>query len=145
MLTWASVLKESDDPNIVKTTEFDPFMPPFLNIMKAYGIISFQFDIHPMLLTIAVDMQNRKEIGRAVFGGLLTTLSLSLITTILVNRTYGQSITSNVLQSLPKTWELYAIIGLVTLQLCLSNAVGSSALFQHIEDLFNIPKGESSA
>lgn len=142
VLTWASVLKESDDPNIVKVDSFDPFNPPFINLLKAYGIISFQFDIHPMLLTIAVDMQNRREIGRAVFSGLLTTLSLSLITTIIVSGTYGQGITSNVLQSLPKSWELYAIIGLVTVQLCLSNAVGSSALFQHIEDLFKIPRGK---
>lgn len=141
VLTWTSVLKESGDPKIAKVDDFDPFSPPFLNLLKAYGIISFQFDIHPMLLTIAVDMQNRREIGRAVFSGLLTTLSLSIVTTILVSGTYGQGITSNVLQSLPRSWELYAIIGLVTVQLCLSNAVGSSALFQHIEDILKIPRG----
>jgi solute carrier family 32 (vesicular inhibitory amino acid transporter) len=137
-------MKESDDPNVVKTQEFDPAYPPFINLLKAYGIISFQFDIHPMLLTIQVDMKDRRKIGRAVFGGLFTTITLSLITTILVDKTYGQSITSNVLQSLPKGWALYTIIMLVTVQLCLSSAVGNSALFQHLEDYFNIPRGERS-
>jgi solute carrier family 32 (vesicular inhibitory amino acid transporter) len=135
-------LKESGDPNVVKTQDFDPTFPPFINLLKAYGIISFQFDIHPMLLTIQVDMKDRRKIGRAVFGGLFTTMTLSLITTILVDKTYGQSITSNVLQSLPKGWALYIIIMLVTVQLCLSSAVGNSALFQNLEDFFNIPRGK---
>lgn len=142
ILTWICVLKESNDPNVIRVEEFDPSYPPFLNLLKAYGIISFQFDIHPMLLTIQVDMKDRRKIGKAVFCGLFTTMTLSLITTILVNRTYGQSITSNVLQSLPKGWALYTIIMLVTIQLCLSSAVGNSALFQHLEDFFNIPRGE---
>lgn len=120
--------------------EFDPFHPPIFNLLKAYGIISFQFDIHPMLLTIQVDMENKKKIGRAVFGGLMTTCTLSLITTLLVHETYGQKITANVLESLPKSKVLYIIIMLVTLQLCLSSAVGNSALFQHVEDVFGIPR-----
>lgn len=120
--------------------EFDPFHPPILNLLKAYGIISFQFDIHPMLLTIQVDMEDKKKIGRAVFGGLMTTCTLSLITTLLVHSTYGQKITPNVLESLPKSLTLYVIIMLVTLQLCLSSAVGNSALFQHVEDVFNISR-----
>lgn len=123
--------------------EFDPSNPPLLNLLKAYGIISFQFDIHPMLLTIQVDMEDKRKIGRAVFGGLLATCTLSLITTLMVHEAYGQKITANVLESLPKSWTLYVIIMLVTLQLCLSSAVGSSALFQHVEDTFNIPPREN--
>lgn len=120
--------------------EFDPANPPILNLLKAYGIISFQFDIHPMLLTIQVDMEDKRKIGRAVFGGLMTTCTLALITTLLVHSTYGQDITPNVLESLPRSMALYVIIMLVTLQLCLSSAVGNSALFQHVEDVFNIPR-----
>lgn len=140
VLTWISVWRESDDKNVTAVEEFDPLNPPLLNLLKAYGIISFQFDIHPMLLTIQVDMQDKTKIGRAVFSGLLTTCSLSLITTLLVHSVYGQGITANVLESLPKSWTLYIIILLVTLQLCLSSAVGNSALFQHVEDFFNIPR-----
>jgi solute carrier family 32 (vesicular inhibitory amino acid transporter) len=47
--------------------------------------------------------------------------------------------TSNVLEILPKSWMLYLVILLVTLQLCLSSAVGNSALFQHLEDFCGAP------
>lgn len=93
-----------------------------------------------MLLTIQVDMQDKSKIGRAVFSGILFTCMLSLITTLMVFYTYEQSIASNVLESLPKSWTLYVIILLVTLQLCLSSAVGNSALFQHIEDLLGVQR-----
>lgn len=65
----------------------------------------------------------------------LATCFLSATTTILAAYRYGIFTTANVLESLPRSWDLYLIILLVTLQLCLSSAVGSSALFQHIEDL----------
>jgi solute carrier family 32 (vesicular inhibitory amino acid transporter) len=142
VLTWFAIWRESEEKTVTPVEVFDPLNPPMLNLLKAYGIISFQFDIHPMLLTIQVDMEDKTKIGRAVFGGLLTTCFLSIMTTIFVNETYGQKITANVLESLPKSWTLYAIILLVTLQLCLSSAVGNSALFQHIEDFFNISRRE---
>lgn len=85
-------------------------------------------------------MQDKSKIGRAVFSGIFFTCILSLITTVIVFYTYEQSIASNVLESLPKSWTLYAIIMLVTLQLCLSSAVGNSALFQHMEDLLGIAR-----
>lgn len=138
VLTWIAVYKEAEEKNPIE--EFDPGSPPWINILKAYGIISFQFDIHPMLLTIQVDMEDKSKIGRAVFSGLLTTCTFSLITTLMVHHTYGQQITPNVLESLPKSGILYVIILLVTLQLCLSSAVGNSALFQHVEDFFNISR-----
>lgn len=144
VLTWICVWRESQEKTVTPIEVFDPSHPPFINLLKAYGIISFQFDIHPMLLTIQVDMEDKRKIGRAVFGGLLATCSLSLITTLLVHETYGQRITANVLESLPKSWTLYLIIMLVTLQLCLSSAVGNSALFQHIEDVFNISRGKKA-
>lgn len=142
VLTWLCIWREAEDKKLTPIEEFDPSNPPLLNLLKAYGIISFQFDIHPMLLTIQVDMEDKTKIGRAVFSGLLTTCFLSLVTTLLVHETYGQNITANVLESLPKSWTLYAIILLVTLQLCLSSAVGNSALFQHVEDFLNLPRSE---
>lgn len=140
ILTWICVWRESKEKTVTPIEEFDPMNPPPLNLLKAYGIISFQFDIHPMLLTIQVDMQNKRKIGRVVFGGLLATCTLSVITTILVHETYGQNVTPNVLESLPRSWTLYLIIMLVTLQLCLSSAVGNSALYQHVEDVLNVSR-----
>lgn len=40
-------------------------------MLKVYGMIAFQFDIHPMLMTIEVDMQNKAKVGSAVCYGLM--------------------------------------------------------------------------
>lgn len=68
------------------------------------------------------------------------TCTLSVITTILIANTYGISAAANVLETLPKSNLLYIAILLVTIQLCLSHAVSSSALFQNIEEYLRIPK-----
>lgn len=49
--------------------------PPAINLLKAYGIIAFQFDIHPMLLTIQVDMREKRLIGKAVCYGIMSEFS----------------------------------------------------------------------
>lgn len=141
-------------------------------MLKVYGMIAFQFDIHPMLMTIEVDMQNKRGIGNAVCYGLAGTLpneqlsfdirdhsnlfitvhfnrysifvvtcTLSVITTILAAHQYGMSTAANILEELPKSNLLYVATLLVTVQLCLSHAVGSSALFQNIEEFLSIPRG----
>lgn len=61
-------------------------------------------------------------------------------TTVLAAYRYGNTVTANVLEMLPRSNSLYFTIMMVTLQLCLSSAVGSSALFQHIEDILRIPR-----
>lgn len=45
--------------------------PNYLNLLQVYGIITFQFDIHPMLMTIEVDMTQKHKIGKVVCYGLL--------------------------------------------------------------------------
>lgn len=65
---------------------------------------------------------------------------MSISTTIVAAYRYGNDVTPNVLELLPKSNMLYIAIMLVTLQLCLSSAVGSSALFQHIEDTLRISR-----
>lgn len=39
-------------------------------MLKVYGMIAFQFDIHPMLMTIEVDMQNKAKISSVVCYGM---------------------------------------------------------------------------
>lgn len=46
--------------------------PPWRNILQAYGMIAFQFDIHPMLMTIEVDMRDKRRIGEAVTYGIMS-------------------------------------------------------------------------
>ncbi|XP_019533814.3 uncharacterized protein LOC109405236 [Aedes albopictus] len=145
VLTWLSIGRDTFVTNVngtvVPRDDFEPFkgielgMPSWIRLLKAYGIIAFQFDIHPMLLTIQVDMEKKRKIGKAVFLGLMATCTLSTVTTVFAAYRYGMDTTNNVLQILPKSWPLYITILLVTLQLCLSSAVGNSALFQHVEDV----------
>lgn len=40
--------------------------PDYITMLKVYGMIAFQFDVHPMLMTIEVDMQDKRKIGNAV-------------------------------------------------------------------------------
>ncbi|ETN65440.1 vesicular inhibitory amino acid transporter [Anopheles darlingi] len=147
LLTWISI---GADRTGTTGGSFRPFsgitlgLPPLVQLLKAYGIIAFQFDIHPMLLTIQVDMQHKRQIGRAVLYGILVTCSLSAITTLLAAYRFGMETTNNVLQILPPSWSLYLTILLVTLQLCLSSAVGNSALFQHIEDVLGASRGKKT-
>lgn len=117
-----------------------------------------------MLMTIEVDMTQKHKIGKVVCYGLLSknicglqsndaimiieyslfvvTCLLSIVTTTLTAYKYGTTATANVLEILPRSNSLYLAIMLVTLQLCLSSAVGHSALFQHVEDWLKIPKGK---
>lgn len=64
------------------------------------------------------------------------------VTTFLGAFKYGNTVTANVLDILPRSNLLYMTIFLVTLQLCLSNAVGHSALYQHVEDMLHVPRSK---
>ncbi|KOB71531.1 Vesicular inhibitory amino acid transporter [Operophtera brumata] len=80
------------------------------------------FDIHPMLLTIQVDMRDGRQINKAVAGGFLATLTMFTVTAALAARRYGLDVSNNILQGLPPSIALYVLVLLVTLQLCLSSA-----------------------
>lgn len=51
--------------------------PSISDLLKTYGMIAFQFDIHPMLMTIQVDMQDKKKIGLVVTYGILSEFASS--------------------------------------------------------------------
>nr|BCT36595.1 putative amino acid transporter minor isoform [Bombyx mori] len=136
--TWTCIIQDDVSPVSTGTIlEYQPHAPDFL---IAYGILAFQFDIHPMLLTIQVDMRDSKKVNKAVLGGFAITGFMFTTTAFLVATRYGQDVTNNILQTIPPSIPLYLVALLVTLQLCLSSAVSNSALFQHIEDLLQIPR-----
>ncbi|XP_055313312.1 proton-coupled amino acid transporter 3 [Sitodiplosis mosellana] len=139
ILIWIGILEDDS----ISSESFEGIrldQPDYITMLKVYGMIAFQFDIHPMLMTIEVDMQNKRGIGNAVCYGLAATCTLSVITTILAAHQYGISTAANILEMLPNTNLLYVVTLLVTVQLCLSHAVGSSALFQNIEEFLHIPR-----
>ncbi|XP_068624937.1 uncharacterized protein [Battus philenor] len=136
--TWTCIIMDDESPtSLGGVMDYTPSPSDFL---AAYGIIAFQFDIHPMLLTLQVDMKDSRRINSAVLGAFITTGFMFMVTSLLAANRYGNSVENNILQGMPPSVTLYIVALLVTLQLCLSSAVGNSALFQHLEDLFNIPR-----
>ncbi|XP_047540222.1 uncharacterized protein LOC125073438 isoform X3 [Vanessa atalanta] len=136
--TWVCIyLDETSPPPSGDVLQYEPSPRDFL---VAYGIIAFQFDIHPMLLTLQVDMKDSRKINSAVLGAFTITGLLFTITSLVAANRYGNNIESNILQGIPPSFILYILALLVTLQLCFSSAVSNSALFLHIEDLLKIPR-----
>ncbi|KAL1131376.1 hypothetical protein AAG570_010993 [Ranatra chinensis] len=132
ILTWVCLIKiEVDSPPPVPS-------PTWESVAIAYGILAFQFDIHPMILTVQIDMKDKNRLGQAILLGFLVSGGMFLITTILVYTKLGTDVHYNTLQGLRTSVTLYAAIFLVTLQICLSMVVGSSPLFQNIEDKLQI-------
>lgn len=79
-----------------------------------------------------------------VFWRRLVTCSLFLVTTVIGYVRFGSFMSANLLDQLSDSRLLSADLILVTLQICLSTAVSTTALFQHIEHFLDIPRGASS-
>ncbi|XP_046396959.1 amino acid transporter AVT1H-like [Ischnura elegans] len=135
MLTWSSMLTDQNVPVPPVTPT-----PTWESVAMAYGILAFQFDIHPNILTVQMDMQHKHKMGKAVLLSFCVTGGLSMITTIIALHQYGDLARPNLLQGLPGSYMLYFNVLLVTLQICLSMVVGGSALFQDIEDTLGVPR-----
>ncbi|XP_045511999.1 proton-coupled amino acid transporter 2-like isoform X2 [Pieris brassicae] len=136
--TWTCII--NDDKSPPPSGDVVAYIPTSRDFLVAYGIIVYQFDIHPMLLTLQVDMKDSRRIHSAVLGAFTVTGTMFTVTSFLAAKRYGNNVHSNILQGLPPSITLYIVALLVTLQLCLSSAVSNSALFQHIEDVFKIPR-----
>ncbi|XP_075985357.1 uncharacterized protein LOC142982636 [Anticarsia gemmatalis] len=136
--TWTCIIRDDVSPAPVDSVL--ALQPGLEDFLIAYGILAFQFDIHPMLLTLQVDMKDSRKINTAVLGGFGITGCMFAVTTLLAANRYGAGLDSNILQTIPSTIPLYMMALLVTLQLCLSSAVSNSALFQHIEDILKVPR-----
>lgn len=76
VLTWYCII--ADDRDFDTSTRNGLIYPSFGSLLKAYGIIAFQFDIHPMLLTIEVDMEEKHKISKAVTIGILGEIGIIL-------------------------------------------------------------------
>ncbi|XP_069686432.1 uncharacterized protein [Periplaneta americana] len=134
--TWTCMLLDHS-PTTPAASISNPSLETFA---ITYGILAFQFDIHPMVLTIQVDMRNKQDLGCAIMIGFIVTGGLFLVTTGIAALQYGQATRLNVLQGLPPSILLFVDVLLVTLQICLSMVVGASAMFQEIEDRIGVPR-----
>ncbi|KAM0729476.1 Amino acid transporter AVT1C [Formica fusca] len=135
ILVWWSII--TDDR---ASSNFAPVVtsPTWDKFISGYGMLAFQFDVHPTLMTIQVDMRQPRDIDRAIFSSFLTSGSLFAVTACLAVWKYGDNTTANILEAMPSGSVADIAILLAALQLCFSSVIGYSALFQHLEDHWNV-------
>ncbi|XP_029177780.1 amino acid transporter AVT1B [Nylanderia fulva] len=135
ILVWWSII--TDDRT---SSNFAPIVasPTWDKFISGYGMLAFQFDVHPTLMTIQVDMRQPRDINRAIFYSFLTSGSLFVVTVCLAVWKYGGNTTANILEVMPSGSVANIAILLAALQLCFSSVIGYSALFQHLEDHWNV-------
>ncbi|CAG9771998.1 unnamed protein product [Ceutorhynchus assimilis] len=109
-------------------------------IISAYGIVAFQFDIHPSILTIQMDMCDKRQLPQAILGGFLVSLFMFGSSTLIAALKYGNTANPSILETLPTSVALHFAATLVAVQLCLTSAVSNNALYQHMEDFLNISR-----
>ncbi|ALC46444.1 CG13646 [Drosophila busckii] len=118
-------------------------LPGFLTILSSYSVLAFQFDIHPALLTLQVDMKRKSQVSWAALSGIAITSSVAIVGAVIAAYKFGSMITDNLLQSLPTSVPYYVMLILMSLQLCFSVTVSSSAMFLQIENYFKLPESLS--
>lgn len=118
----------------------DDTTPLWNYVLTAYGILIFQFDIHPTVLTIQVDMSKKRDLNKAIFTGFFVTLSMSTIITAMAAVKYGSSTRWSLLDTLPPSSSLHTAAFLAALQLSLTSAIGNTALYQHVEDCLGVAR-----
>ncbi|XP_076278446.1 solute carrier family member mahogany [Lasioglossum baleicum] len=134
VLIWSCIITDDRELNTLPVST----SPSWDKFISGYGMLAFQFDVHPTLMTVQVDMRRPQDINKAVLISFFVSGSLFAVTTSLVVWKYGGITAANVLQVIPGNFTMSAAILLASLQLCLSSALGHSALFQDLEDQWNI-------
>ncbi|XP_011696871.1 PREDICTED: uncharacterized protein LOC105455328 isoform X1 [Wasmannia auropunctata] len=136
VLTWWSII--ADD----RTSDVAPIAtsPTWDKFISGYGMLAFQFDVHPTLMTIQVDMRRPRDIDKAVFFSFMVSGSLFIVTACLAVWKYGGNTTANILEAVPSGSVANIAILLAALQLCFSSVIGYSALFQHLEDQWSVQR-----
>ncbi|XP_060517056.1 uncharacterized protein LOC132696319 [Cylas formicarius] len=117
---------------------FETNLPLWQTLLLAYGIVAFQFDVHPTVLTIQMDMYDKSKLHLAVTWAFLASLSMFGVIAAITVAKFGTTTQPSILETLTSSAPLHLAAGLVALQLCLTSAVSNSALYQHMEDCLNI-------
>ncbi|KYN01315.1 Proton-coupled amino acid transporter 3 [Cyphomyrmex costatus] len=136
ILIWWSIVSDDRTFNVVPIAT----SPTWDKFISGYGMLAFQFDVHPTLMTIQVDMRRPRDINKAIFFSFITSGLLFIVTACLAVWKYGGNTTANVLEAVPSGSVANIAILLAALQLCFSSVIGYSALFQHLEDHWSIQR-----
>lgn len=74
ILVIGCILFDTSSKAVVTSQQNENTIPLWNYILTTYGILIFQFDIHPTILTIQVDMLEKNKISTAIFKGFLCKL-----------------------------------------------------------------------
>ncbi|KAL7630854.1 UNVERIFIED_CONTAM: hypothetical protein RMT77_018860 [Armadillidium vulgare] len=117
------------------------FLPSsWLPFAYCFGVVAFQFGVHPIILTIQMDMKDKTQLPTAciiaftavfIFYGTIAALAYFL---------YGESIQANLLENFSDGPILYVTQIIVSIQALLCLALGINALYQTLEDSLGIPE-----
>ncbi|XP_018310852.1 proton-coupled amino acid transporter 4 [Mycetomoellerius zeteki] len=136
ILIWWSIITDDRAFNVAPIAT----SPTWDKFISGYGMLAFQFDVHPTLMTIQVDMRRPRDIDKAIFFSFMASGSLFIVTACLAVWKYGGDTTANILEAVPSGSVANIAILLAALQLCFSSVIGYSALFQHLEDQWSIQR-----
>ncbi|KAF7991554.1 hypothetical protein HCN44_008925 [Aphidius gifuensis] len=163
VLVWWCIISDDRQLNSLPL----PTSPTWDKFISGYGMLAFQFDVHPTLMTIQVDMKRPKNINKSVVASFLCLYYIYLFkiiiliqllfnekylitvtafifgtTTSLAIWKYGASTTANILQIAPPSYASRAAILISALQLIFSSVIGHSALFLHLEDELHVQRSK---
>ncbi|XP_055852866.1 proton-coupled amino acid transporter 2 [Episyrphus balteatus] len=138
VLLWYCLIKAEGGRKPFQGMTFD--VPSFAMLFNGFNVLAFQFDIHSMILTIQMDMKDKTQIKWASLIGILCSCGLGVIGAVIGAYKFGSMVLPNILEMIPRSVPLYIAIILISLQLCLTCVVGSSALFLHVENFFRVPE-----
>ncbi|KAH0954952.1 hypothetical protein HN011_000195 [Eciton burchellii] len=134
ILIWWSIIIDDrmfEAASIITSPTWDKFI-------SGCAMLAFQFDVHPTLQMIQIDMRHPQNINKAIIFSFITNGSFFVVTICLAVWKYGNNTTANILEIVPSGSITNIAILLTALQLCFSSVIGYSALFQHLEDRWNI-------
>ncbi|KAK3871923.1 hypothetical protein Pcinc_022960 [Petrolisthes cinctipes] len=133
-LTLASLFL--DPPSSYKPP---PEVPTWTSAAYCFGVIAFQFDIHPVILTVQMDMKQRHQLPLALIISFTVSGLLFLVVTGASFALYGSAVKANILNSFDHGPLLYVNMAIVCVQMLLCLVLGINALFQNLENCLNIP------
>ncbi|XP_046980111.1 amino acid transporter AVT1B [Schistocerca americana] len=136
LLVWACLVASGGEWRPVPLPD-----PAWDSVAIAYGVLAFQFDVHPLILSVQMEMDRKDHIGYAILGAFFVTGGLSLATTGVVLARFGGAARANLLQGFASSPQLYLALLLSTAQLCLALVLSAARCFGDIEDKLGMPQG----
>ncbi|XP_069940619.1 uncharacterized protein [Cherax quadricarinatus] len=116
-----------------------PSVPTFTAAAYCFGAVAFQFDIHPMILTVQMDMQQKQRLPLALIIAFIIVITLFGGISCVAFFLFGSSIKTNILNNLSHGPLLYFNMVVVSMQMLICLVLGINTLFQDLENSLRIP------